>query len=455
MGFLYPSVESRPADESEDETPLTSESELESENEANGSSSRNETSIQDDEERRLGYEPRKIVTLNTELGMDNLGYGLLIKMGWKGSGVGLGIDGKGRTEPIPIKTAAPGLGIGKLKQDTRVMDEVMLKGRRDMESERWAGMSVEERARGAEVEAKKTEVKREIADTLRAFYCEDCAKQYITFPQLSEHLNSYDHHHTVRLKGLQAAHRASTSGTADERREKERKREEKELMRAMGVKVPKAKKPKVVVEGGNGAGGSIGGWGAFKAGGIKGKKSTSQPGPPSLPPPSAYHVRPSSASSSSALAPPPPPSDFPPPPPSPPPPPPSLSHSFSAQQPASSPPPLPPPSLPPPPPPPSAQFFESSSFRSSVNTYPYMPNISSSSELKHTFKTRHEDPISSDLYISNQDTSVSSLETFPPKAFGSNKPPPMFIGSKKLDQKPVETQTPKCLTPIDILHPSI
>jgi len=45
--------------------------------------------------------------------------------------------------------STPGLGIGKFSQDVRVIDEVVGKGRREMESERWAGMSENERGKGA------------------------------------------------------------------------------------------------------------------------------------------------------------------------------------------------------------------------------------------------------------------------------------------------------------------
>lgn len=44
--------------------------------------------------------------------------------------------------------STPGLGIGKFSQDVRVIDEVVGKGRREMESERWAGMSEMERGKG-------------------------------------------------------------------------------------------------------------------------------------------------------------------------------------------------------------------------------------------------------------------------------------------------------------------
>ena len=173
------------------------------------------------------------------------------------------------------------------------MDEVTTKGRRELASERWAGLSDVER--GKEVvrpldpstqlplsdadptpsmlqdeAVRKSEVRKEIRSTLRPFYCEACDKQYSNVAQHGEHLQSWAHHHCVvrslfrpfsrlradfascclvkqRLKALAETHRALTSSTAtvSERREKERLREAKELrqtMKAAGIKVPKAKK---------------------------------------------------------------------------------------------------------------------------------------------------------------------------------------------------------------------
>ena len=51
----------------------------------------------------------------------------------------------GRTQPIPMTVSTPGLGIGKLGQDVRVIDTVVGKGRRDMDVERYATMSSAER----------------------------------------------------------------------------------------------------------------------------------------------------------------------------------------------------------------------------------------------------------------------------------------------------------------------
>lgn len=158
-----------------------------------------------------GYLAPQTMSMQTEVGQENIGYGLLRKMGWAGAGTGLGREGEGallvrrpsslaqlelvcwpcagfrrpsvslsgetddrchtlrlarprcassfrlpsfvglspagRTTPIAIPEPTPGLGIGKLGQETRNLDEVTSKGRRELASERWAGMSEEERGR--------------------------------------------------------------------------------------------------------------------------------------------------------------------------------------------------------------------------------------------------------------------------------------------------------------------
>lgn len=44
---------------------------------------------------------------------------------------------------------------------------------------------------------RRTEVRKEIVDTLRPFYCVPCDKQYSNVAQHGEHLQSWAHHHCV------------------------------------------------------------------------------------------------------------------------------------------------------------------------------------------------------------------------------------------------------------------
>lgn len=92
-----------------------------------------------------------------------------------------------------MTVSTPGLGIGKLSQDVRVIDEVVTKGRREMDSERYAAMDSAERGKAEVSQAshsdhsklssshhtlvtpsqdeavKKLEVQKEIETTLRPF----------------------------------------------------------------------------------------------------------------------------------------------------------------------------------------------------------------------------------------------------------------------------------------------
>lgn len=54
-------------------------------------------------------------SLNTPLSVDNLGFAMLMKMGWSGRNQGLGKDGKGRLEPIEMKESggSEGRGLGE------------------------------------------------------------------------------------------------------------------------------------------------------------------------------------------------------------------------------------------------------------------------------------------------------------------------------------------------------
>jgi hypothetical protein len=49
----------------------------------------------DDGSLRAGYDGPVTRTMQTEVGQENVGYGLLVKMGWKGAGTGLGPEGEG------------------------------------------------------------------------------------------------------------------------------------------------------------------------------------------------------------------------------------------------------------------------------------------------------------------------------------------------------------------------
>lgn len=95
--------------------------------------------------------------------------------------------------------------------------------------------------------ARRAAVKSEITDTLRAFYCALCEKQFQNVAQYDEHTNSYAHHHRARLRDMQVNARPVLQEDIEKRKEKERKREEKELRKlAKGAGIKMAKPSAVV-----------------------------------------------------------------------------------------------------------------------------------------------------------------------------------------------------------------
>jgi uncharacterized C2H2 Zn-finger protein len=162
----------------------------------------------------------------------------------------------GRVDPIPFTVKSDQTGLGKLSQDVEMI-ETTVSQRRDMESERWAKQSREQKQQlqvhclfsfpthvlttAQEDAARKAALHDSISDTLRPFYCALCDKQFKNVAQYDEHTNSYAHAHKVREKDMKASLRIGAD--AEERKEKERKREERELRKlakAQGVRMSKA-----------------------------------------------------------------------------------------------------------------------------------------------------------------------------------------------------------------------
>jgi hypothetical protein len=88
--------------------------------------------------------------------------------------------------------------------------------------------------------ARQQAVQSELSTTLRAFYCELCAKQFSNVAQYDEHTNSYAHAHKARERDMKAS--AKIGKDVEARKEKERRREERELRKiaaAAGIKMAK------------------------------------------------------------------------------------------------------------------------------------------------------------------------------------------------------------------------
>jgi hypothetical protein len=138
------------------------------------------------------------------------------------------------------------LGIGKAEEEMEYHISSTAQ-RRALDSERQLEETEQEKLQREITTLKKEEVKNDIKETLRAFYCELCDKQYTKISEYEQHLQSYDHHHKKRFKDMRESSKSS-QGTAEResRRERERKREEREnrriqqaMLKKSGIKLDK------------------------------------------------------------------------------------------------------------------------------------------------------------------------------------------------------------------------
>ncbi|KAK7058256.1 hypothetical protein VNI00_001887 [Paramarasmius palmivorus] len=183
---------------------------------------------------------REVVTVETKIKSTNKGFAMLAKLGWT-EGQPLGLSADARVDPIPFQMKADSTGIGKNTQDVRMIESTVSQ-RRELDSERQQKETEQQRQAREDAVARRTALASEISDTLRAFYCTLCDKQFQNVAQYDEHTNSYAHHHKARAKDMQANMRLKPQEEIDKRKEKERKREEKELRKlaaASGIKISK------------------------------------------------------------------------------------------------------------------------------------------------------------------------------------------------------------------------
>ncbi|CAM9734483.1 unnamed protein product, partial [Phaeothamnion confervicola] len=157
----------------------------------------------------------------------NRGYKLLQKLGWVvGQGLGKGRDGI--TAPIEVKSTDGGLGLGKQSEYDQQADEATRERRRlDVEID----MTDEMKAQRLEQAQKEAAAREDVREMHRGFYCELCDKQYKHVGEMSNHLSSYDHHHTKRLRDMREAEKARRGATVN--RTKEQRREWEEMNRRM------------------------------------------------------------------------------------------------------------------------------------------------------------------------------------------------------------------------------
>ncbi|KAJ3169198.1 hypothetical protein HDU88_000994 [Geranomyces variabilis] len=174
------------------------------------------------------------LTMDSHLPDTNVGYQLLLKLGWK-RGTGLGATGEGRVDPVRIYVEEGGLGLGKREQLNTYLTETTA-NRRMLASEVIAAETEEERLEREARAQRSSTIKEEIKAVTAAFYCSTCNKQYSKISEYETHLSSYDHNHVARLKDMkEATRRGLLPGVVPDKRkrreDKERAREEKEMHR--------------------------------------------------------------------------------------------------------------------------------------------------------------------------------------------------------------------------------
>ncbi|RKO88815.1 hypothetical protein BDK51DRAFT_28806 [Blyttiomyces helicus] len=141
----------------------------------------------------LSIEPGAQSSMDLPLPSTNIGFKLLLKMGWS-EGRGLGSRGEGRVEPIRIDLKEDKMGVGKLEELNTYHLESTAK-RRTTESERIAEETEEGRVARETLVQKREQIREEIKSVTAAFYCALCDKQYQKISEYETHLSSYDHHH--------------------------------------------------------------------------------------------------------------------------------------------------------------------------------------------------------------------------------------------------------------------
>ncbi|CAG8499633.1 13201_t:CDS:10, partial [Acaulospora colombiana] len=186
----------------------------------------------------LDLSRTEMASMDEHLPETNIGYKLLMKMGWK-AGQGLGSSQQGRREPIRIDTKSDSLGVGKLEEENYYHATSTAK-RKALDSEKIAEETEEERLKRQSKVQKRESIKKELEIINAAFYCELCDKQYTKITEYEAHLSSYDHNHRKRFKEMKESSRPSTK--LYKKREKERKREEKELARMQQAALQRATK---------------------------------------------------------------------------------------------------------------------------------------------------------------------------------------------------------------------
>jgi len=75
---------------------------------------------------------------------------------------------------------------------------------------------------------RKESIEQELKRVNEVFYCKDCNKQYLNVQDWTNHMQSYDHHHRVRMEEMRVRERnRNNAGLAD----RDQRRQEKDFVR--------------------------------------------------------------------------------------------------------------------------------------------------------------------------------------------------------------------------------
>lgn len=159
----------------------------------------------------------RVVTASTPIEDTNLGFRLLLKLGWKKDG-GLGAKAQGITAPILVSASSNNgsMGLGK---DTEFAETAAAatQERRKLRSEQLLNETKQEGEKRQEEEVRQQTIAADVRDTLAVFNCKLCKAQYATSEQWDEHLSSYQHHHRVRFQETRRLHAARSMNGQQER----------------------------------------------------------------------------------------------------------------------------------------------------------------------------------------------------------------------------------------------
>lgn len=194
----------------------------------------------DDDDRHFGLgealpeEPsfRSASRAHAPLPPSNIGFQLLLKMGWGGLGTGLGRDGRGRAEPLELGDVGDSrIGLGKAELE-RAMGDAAVAERRRMEAELQAHEGEDRRRRREERAAEALSRQQDVAEALEVFTCKACRKTYRNGVQYLEHLSSYDHAHVVREMERREAAKAMNAERAGAQEQRQAKELQRQIERA-------------------------------------------------------------------------------------------------------------------------------------------------------------------------------------------------------------------------------